>query len=296
MIRPTRSPGRLRPRPCLSLLNREADTLKTLLVSDIFPPKTGGSGRWFWEIYRRQSRYSYTIAAGQHPRQREFDSRHELRVVRLPLWLKSWGIVSFEGLWGYARAIGRLRRLVAREGIEMVHCGRCLPEGVMGLALKLSSGVPFACYVHGEDVGTARDSREHRWLVDCVFRGASFLIANSRNTERILLQEWRGICKSLFVCFDPGVDTDRFQPAAPDGRTLRAVLGWENRPVILTVGRACVTPKGTRPNDPSDPADSRGDPTDSVRDCRRRGGADRARAVGRKHGRRRSCSVPGRDR
>ena len=47
--------------------------MTTLLVSDIFPPKTGGSGRWFWEIYRRLPRESYLIAAGEDPRQDAFD-------------------------------------------------------------------------------------------------------------------------------------------------------------------------------------------------------------------------------
>jgi phosphatidylinositol alpha-1,6-mannosyltransferase len=209
--------------------------LNTLLVSDIFPPKTGGSGRWFCEIYRRLPRDSYMIAAGEDPRQCEFDGAHDLRVVRLPLSLRAWGVISLEGLRGYARSIRGLRRLIAAERIGMVHCGRCLPEGVMALALKLCSGVPYACYVHGEDVATAGYSREHRWLADRVLQSASFLIANSRNTERMLLQDW-GLSASRVRLLHPGVDTDRFRPAAPDS-AVRAALGWSNRPVILTVGR-----------------------------------------------------------
>ena len=27
--------------------------MSVLLLSEIFPPQKGGSGRWFWEIYRR---------------------------------------------------------------------------------------------------------------------------------------------------------------------------------------------------------------------------------------------------
>ena len=79
----------------------ETDTLNTLLVSDIFPPKTGGSGRWFWEIYRRLPRDFYVIAAGEDPRQEDFDRTHDLRLERLPLTMRAWGIVSLEGLRGY---------------------------------------------------------------------------------------------------------------------------------------------------------------------------------------------------
>jgi phosphatidylinositol alpha-1,6-mannosyltransferase len=216
-------------------IDHKLDALNTLLVSDIFPSQTGGSGRWFWEIYRRLPRDSYVIAAGEGPRQEDFDRTHDLRVARLPLAMRAWGIVSVEGLRGYVQAILRLRRLIAAERIGMVHCGRCLPEGVMALTLRLWMGVPYAYYVHGEDVGTARYSREHRWLADRVLRTTSFLIPNSRNAERILIEEW-GIAADRIRLLHPGVDTGRFMPAAPD-RSLRAAVGWGERPVVLTVGR-----------------------------------------------------------
>ena len=117
----------------------------------------------------------------------------------------------------------------------MVHCARCLPEGVMALALKASARVPFACYVHGEDVTTATSSRELRWLVHRVLRTADFVIANSRNTERILREEW-GLPDGRIRVLYPGVDTKRFIPA-PRDPDIRGRLGWHDRPVVLTVGR-----------------------------------------------------------
>src|SRR6267142_2826745 len=140
----------------------------TLLVSDIFPPKTGGSGRWFWEIYRRLPREAFKIAAGQDVRQDEFDRGHDLRVVRLPLRLRKWGILSLDGLSGYWAAIRRLGKLVRSCDVDTIHCGRVLPEGVMAWFLKCRLGIPYLCYVHGEDVTTARDSREYVILIQRV--------------------------------------------------------------------------------------------------------------------------------
>jgi phosphatidylinositol alpha-1,6-mannosyltransferase len=117
----------------------------------------------------------------------------------------------------------------------MIHSARCLPEGLMALALRYLCGVPYACYVHGEDVNSASTSRELAWLVRRVLRGAEFLIPNSRNTAAILRDEWdmpEGRIRLLY----PGVDTRRFVPAARD-KVLRARLGWHDRPVVLTVGR-----------------------------------------------------------
>lgn len=209
--------------------------MTTLLVSEIFPPKTGGSGRWFWEIYRRLPRADYAFAVGQDPRQTDFDRTHDLRTCRIPLAMKAWGIRSLSGLWGYARGLRHLRRLAKAEGVHVVHCGRCLPEGVMALALKWTRRIPYVCYVHGEDVGTASTSREQTWLVRRVLAGAEFLIANSHNTERLLREEWQ-IPPERIVVLHPGVDTNYFHPADRNP-AVRARLGWGDRPVLLTVGR-----------------------------------------------------------
>src|SRR5436190_1551916 len=104
---------------------------------------TGGSGRWFWEIYRRLPREQVLIAAGENPRQDAFDRTHDLRVV--------------------------------------------------------------------------------------------LVIANSRNTERMLRDQWQLPDEQVHL-LHPGVDTQHFVPAARDP-AVRAQFGWGDRRVILTVGR-----------------------------------------------------------
>jgi phosphatidylinositol alpha-1,6-mannosyltransferase len=206
-----------------------------LLVSEIFPPHVGGSGRWFWEIYRRLSADEYLVAAGEHPDQAAFDLTHSLEVHRLPLKMREWGVRSWTGLRGYGKAIRSLHQLVRRRRIGMVHCGRCLPEGVMALALKWSLQVPYLCYVHGEDIGAALNSREHTLLVRRVLRGASCCIANSRNTKRLLCEQW-GIPTGQVHILHPGADTKYFRPTDRDPHARRR-LGWNHHPVLLTVGR-----------------------------------------------------------
>src|SRR5262249_35230557 len=136
------------------------EVMKTLLVAQIFPPMTGGSGRWLHEIYRRLPRERFLIAAGEHPQQAGFDAEHDLRLMRSPLALTSWGPSRWSTLRGYIRAISDLRRLVRAEGIQMVHCSRCLPEGLMALVLRWLTGARFGCYVHGEEINVATTSRE----------------------------------------------------------------------------------------------------------------------------------------
>jgi len=209
--------------------------VRILLVSEIFPPEHGGSGRWFWEIYSRLSRESIFIAAGQHPDEESFDNGHDLPLERIPLTMNAWGIRSFEGLRGYWRGFRNIRRLVRRERITILHAARCLPEGVMAWTIKRRLGVPFICYVHGEDVNSASHSRELSWLTRRVLDSAEYVVANSRNTADILHQEWN-LNQTRVRVMHPGMDGDRFVPAAHSPET-RQRLGWQGRTVVLTVGR-----------------------------------------------------------
>jgi phosphatidylinositol alpha-1,6-mannosyltransferase len=208
---------------------------KTLLLSEIFPPLKGGSGRWFWEIYTRLPNDKVVIAAGETDAADDFDQQHDLNCYRLPLSSCSWGMKSLTGLRFYWRVLTQVLSLVKKERIEVIHCGRCLPEGFIGFLVSKLKGIPYICYIHGEDVETAATSRELSWIVKKALGGASKLIANSQNTANILLNTWHTDPAKTFVV-NPGVDSQQFVPA-PENDDIKQSLGWNDRKVILTVGR-----------------------------------------------------------
>lgn len=208
---------------------------KTLLLTENFPPKEGGSGRWFWELYSRLPNDKVLIVANDTPEGREFDKTHELDIVRIELESTEWGLASTRGLGFYWETIRKVLKLIKGHGIEEVHCGRVIPEGVIARALKLLAGARYNCFVHGEDVETAATSREHSLLVKNVCKNASMLICNSENTANIVRKlgfDSGSKCEVLH----PGVDTSRFEVAAPD-TSFRQKMGWSGKRVLLTVGR-----------------------------------------------------------
>lgn len=207
----------------------------TLLISDIFPPKTGGSGRWFWEIYRRLPRAEYLVAASEHPDAPALDAAHELRVVRLPLEMRSRAVSNRASLTHYLRTARAVRRLAKQEGVRMIHAARPLSEGLVARLVKLRTGIPYCCYTHGEDINVATTSRELKWLTRRVLRSASAVIANSNFTRELLLKEW-GVPAGKVRLLHPGVDCDYFRPVVRDDE-VRSRLGWAGRRVVLTVGR-----------------------------------------------------------
>lgn len=209
--------------------------MKMLLISEVFPPQTGGSGRWFWEIYRRLPREEVLIAAGEHPQAERFDQTHEVRVTRLPLALATWGICSRAGLAEYGKAYRQLAQLVKGAAIDQLHCGKLLPEGWLAWLLRMRYGVPYLCYVHGEELNISAHSRELAWMTRRVLHGAERVVVNSNNTAR-LVQQTATLPENRVQVLHPGVDVNRFVPVARD-EALRRQFGWEHRRVVLTVGR-----------------------------------------------------------
>lgn len=208
---------------------------RVLLLSEIFPPVTGGSGRWFHEIYSRLPADHVVIAAGEDARAAAFDATHGMNVRRLPLTMPEWGIRNWSAARAYWSLFRTIRALVRREQVSMIHCGRCLPEGWLAFLLKKACGVPYVSYIHGEDVESAACSRELTWMAHRVLRNADLLVANSRNSANLLTGQWN-VPESRVRVLHPGVDSSRFVPADRN-EAVRSSLGWHDRTVVLTVGR-----------------------------------------------------------
>ncbi len=205
------------------------------MLSRVFPPHHGGSGRWFWEIYRRLPWEAVVVVAGEHPDQSAFDRNHAANIQRMNLDFPTWGLLGNQGWRHYLRAYQTLRSWLRKEAVTHVHAGTCLPEGFLACLLRRRFGVPYICYVHGEELNVVASSRQMSWMAKLALREADFAVANSQNTVRQLVdQDWLPADKVRLL--HPGVDTGLFVPVEKKPET-RQRLGWEGRQVILTVGR-----------------------------------------------------------
>jgi phosphatidylinositol alpha-1,6-mannosyltransferase len=205
-----------------------------LVLAQVFPPRRGGSGRWLWDLYRRLPGFDVHVVTATTPDGPAFDRVSELAVERIPLDFSSWGVWDWRGGPQYAAALLRLRRIVTEQRPQVIHCGKCLPEGLLAASIRRWAGIPFFTFVHGEELTLAASSRELRRLTRKVLRTAACVIANSDHTRTLLIDHWR-VPSEQIVVMHPGVDTAHFVPAA---RSLaaRRNLEWGSRQVILTVG------------------------------------------------------------
>ena len=132
--------------------------MSILLLKQVFPPRTGGSGRWLWELYRRLEGLGVHVVTGEAAGADEFDGRASIPIVRMGLEFPGWGLAPWGGGTHYFRRLLEIRRIVARIRPDVVHCGKCLPEGLLAALLKMQTGIPFVVYAHGEELMLAATS------------------------------------------------------------------------------------------------------------------------------------------
>lgn len=209
--------------------------MSILVLSEVFPPQTGGSGRWLWELHRRLPPEEVVIVAGDHPRAAEFDRTHNLDISRLPLAWGTWGVAGRNGFRGYCRAFRVIWQLVKSRRVTQIRCGCILPEGWLAWMLRTIGGPRYVCFVHGEELNIVQSSRELRWMTRRVLSGAELVVANSSNTARLLGDQW-SVRQERLRLLHPGVDASLFVPAERND-AMRRQLGWAGRTVVLTVGR-----------------------------------------------------------
>jgi phosphatidylinositol alpha-1,6-mannosyltransferase len=209
--------------------------LKTLLITENFPPKSGGSGRWFWELYSRLPQNEYEILAGDELASAKYDSDANVHILRGNLTSSEWGFKSSVGLKFYFKSALLSRKIIKQRQITQLHCGRVLPEGVIAWLLNLFTGIPYVCYVHGEDLETAQSSREQYFICGQVIKRAKTIICNSQNSANIVAK-FGAQAASKTQVLHPGVDSNIFVPKQRNQESLTS-LNWIDKIVVLTVGR-----------------------------------------------------------
>lgn len=206
---------------------------KVLVLTENFPPKSGGSGRWFWELYSRLPKEDYIIVTDT-VNDNSIDKQIDNAVIRIPLKSAEWGFKSFTGLGFYWRTAMQVRKLTKQYGITHIHCGRVIHEGVIAWLVSLFTKVKFVCYIHGEDIETAATSREQSLMVKRVCASADMLICNSLNSQNIARRLNYDVGNTVLL--HPGADCERFIPL-PSNVQFKKDMQWSEHSVILTVGR-----------------------------------------------------------
>ncbi len=223
-----------------------------ILLSQRFLPEHGGSIRWMYEVYRRWPAPVRVITHDYYsapPRTAEFPGApgtpggpdcvtdENLTMDRRDIFMRDWGLESFDRIRRYRRMTRAVHEVFkTTKDVVRVHCTHAVPEVVSLLAMRRKYGnrLRVICYAHGEEITACCSSRQLRFLMRRAHRIVDLMLANSHYTAGLLRDH---IDEQKVRVVHPGVQLDEFTDASGAGARLRAERGWQDRLIVLTLGR-----------------------------------------------------------
>lgn len=208
--------------------------MRHALLTEQWFPQIGGSIQLFDALYGRAmppGDYVHVIAGGP-PGASSYDVEYPRPVTRFDSSKYEW--MRPESGAEYARMLAHTLRVCRAQRIEVLHCGRVIPEGLVGMAASRVLGVPYTVWVHGEDVSIYMKYPVKRRLMPRIMGRARAVFANSSFTQG--KAALAGAPPERLHVVNPAVDAAAF--AGPfDTRELVERFGLAGRSVMLTVGR-----------------------------------------------------------
>ena len=159
-------------------------------------------------------------------------------------WLRHFALpgafgIPIDGVFVFARVVGRVRALHALEPIDLIHAHTPLPCGHAAMLLRQELGIPYVVSVHGLDTlcperVTGRSLAWSRGISRRVYASSHRVICASERVREHVLEGMGSSCRTSVVY--NGVDPELFSPGdepspeslliLSDG-TLPSIEGWE---------------------------------------------------------------------
>lgn len=201
---------------------------RTMLITNGFPPRTGGIETFGYELARRIPGASnggvlvYTAASSG---QREFDRVQPFPVVRDPA----------KRLLPTPRIARKAADLVREHGCDRVVFGAAAPLGLLARGLRSAGAREIVALTHGHEVWWSRLPGA-RLTLRRIGRDVDVLTYLGNYTRDVLHGTLGETSRHRLVRLAPGVDTGRFHPER-DGSAVRERYGLGAGPVILAACR-----------------------------------------------------------
>ncbi|HVQ95719.1 MAG TPA: glycosyltransferase family 4 protein [Mycobacteriales bacterium] len=200
-----------------------ASGVRTLVVTNDFPPRAGGIQAYVHSLLVRQPAGSVVVYAPAWPGAAEFDAAQPFPVVRHPTSL----MLPVPTVLRRARAIARA------EGCTTVWFGAAAPLALLASGLRSAGVDRFVASTHGHEVGWAAlpAARQLLGRVGSTVDAVTYLGEYTRSRLAPALGP-----HPRLVQLPPGVDTEAFAPTV-DGAEVRRRYGLGARPTVVCVSR-----------------------------------------------------------
>jgi phosphatidyl-myo-inositol dimannoside synthase len=194
-----------------------------LLVTNDFPPRSGGIQQYCHNLVSRLPADQVVVYAPAWPGAAAFDAAQPFRVVRHP----------GRTMLPVPDVLRRTVALAREVRPEVICFGAAFPLGLLAGRLTRATGVPCVGFTHGVEVAVGRVPLASRLLVR-VAGDLRLVTAVSRWSAARVTRAVRGRCPVELL--PAGVDADTYHPAV-DGRRVRERHGLGSAPVCVCISR-----------------------------------------------------------
>ena len=191
--------------------------MRTLIVTNDFPPRPGGIQAYVHALAVRQPADEVVVYASSWKGATAFDAEQPFPVVRADTSV----LLPTRGALREARAVA------TAEGCDRVWFGAAAPLGLLARGLGLRS----VASTHGHEIAWARLPALRQVLAK-VGRDVDALTCLGDYTHSRLAP----VMRAPFTTLPPGVDSTVFRPGC-GGDEVRRKLGLTDRPVVVCVSR-----------------------------------------------------------
>ena len=212
---------------------QEKNSLRLLMITELFLPTKGGTAVSFDDDFRRLGGKEVHIITADVPGAAEFDRDHPNSIHRLVLKRREW--LKPESLLIYTKLFVKSFWLTVTQRITAIFAGRALPEGLVALIVARLTRRPVFIYAHGEELTGWGRGRKFQAMCFAM-RNADGILSNSDNTRDTLVN-LLGVDPQRVALTYPTVDEERFRPGLPDDELRRAIGLAGEKKLILSVGR-----------------------------------------------------------
>jgi phosphatidylinositol alpha-1,6-mannosyltransferase len=199
---------------------------KVLIVTNDFPPRSGGIQSFVHALATRLPPGQVVVYAPAWAGAAEFDARQPFAVVRHPSSL----------MLPVPSVARRARAILTEYGCDTVLFGAAAPLGLLAPALRRAGARRIVALTHGHEAGWAALPGA-RSLLRRIGEQVDVLTYLGEYVRIRLAQALTQAAAGKLVRLAPGVDTESFRPGA-GGAAVRARLGIApEAPVVLCVSR-----------------------------------------------------------